>query len=145
MAIGIHQFVQKFGRCGACMRTAAVAALAATGLAALAPAAGLPAPVPQLLALSAALLACNWLAQVAVFALRPVADAPDPGRRATLAGVLRLAAVTLAASLPLAAWSTRALAFCGQCEKDDDCGSGHVCKNTAAVGSGEVCNECVEA
>lgn len=136
---------RNYGRCGACMRAACAAALAAITVAAGFAALGLPTPVQAVAAGLAVLLAGNWLAHVAAFTARTAPVAHDAGRRRVLASGMRLALIGLVISVPVAAWSSKALAFCGQCTKNEDCGDGFVCRNTAAVNSGEVCNECTRA
>jgi hypothetical protein len=139
------QIFGRFGRCGACMRVAFAAALSASGAAALAAALAVtPAAVYPILAL-AILLTGNWLAHLAAFAASGAPADADPGRRGALAAAAKLIVIGVAVSIPVATWSTTALAFCGKCTKNEDCGDGFVCRNTAAVNSGEVCNECVQA
>lgn len=145
-------FDTRIGRCTRCMRQALAAALAAWVLAgaavltlpgsALAPAA----------AVAAAALTALWLLHVTAHAGRVMARAataePAPAlqsaaRRRALGSFARAAGIGLLASIPVVSWSSAALAFCGQCTKNDDCGVGWSCKNTAAYNE-DVCNECVE-
>ena len=142
--ISLSEF-RNYGRCSACMRAACAAALAAIIIAAGFAAIGLPTPLQAVAAGLAVLFAGNWLAHLAAFAARPAPVAHDAARRRALASGVRLVLIGLVVSVPIATWSTKALAFCGQCSKNEDCGDGFVCKNTAAVNSGEVCNECVQA
>jgi hypothetical protein len=64
-------------------------------------------------------------------------------RRQVLGTFVRAAGIGLLASIPVVSWSSAALAYCGQCTKNEDCGVGWSCKNTAAVNE-DVCNECVQ-
>lgn len=95
-----------------------------------------------------------WMLHVIVRAARVTARTSGeravvgvkPGRRRAIGAVLRAASIGVVASLPSLAWPSVALAFCGQCTRDADCGgrsNGWCCKNTAPVNSGRVCNECV--
>lgn len=160
------------GRCTTCMRQSmAVAVVASASFAVVAVAwpDGWLSSLVGLLAIGSTAL---WVLHVAVFAARAAKrpaqeggqtasdgvgrqsvrtsgwNGPGPGmdRRNAVGVLLRAAGVGAIASLPLA-WSSRALAFCGQCTKDDDCGGsqyGWCCKNTAPVNAGYVCNECVK-
>ena len=157
-------FSDKFGHCVTCMRQsfgAAVAALVLYGI-------GLEmwpgAAVQSIVVLLALGLSALWGLHVVVYVGRTVANAhrenarllghgnprstltPDEiGRRRTLGVLLRAAGVGVVASVPAVLLPSQALAFCGQCTKDDDCGgraNGWCCKNTAPVNSGTVCNEC---
>lgn len=155
MLQSIAQFIDhlqsKLGRCSTCMRLSLMTALAAwtaTGLASHA----LGTPAAGLAAVAAIGLTALWLAHVTAFAGRALARARQraarPGtaegvsRRGTLAIIARAAGIGALASMPVFL-AAPALAFCGQCSKDEDCGVGFVCRNTAAVNSGTVCNECV--
>ena len=135
----------KIGKCADCMRTAAGITLAATALTVTATITHAPQFVTMVLAMLAVILAVNWLSHIAAFTYRnrQVPGDIEPSRRMALAWAVKAAAIGIAASIPVATLSTKALAFCGQCTKNDDCGTGWVCKNTAAVNEGKVCNECV--
>lgn len=134
------------GRCATCMRQSLTAALAAWALFGVCLAIW---PEAQTLTGLAALgLSALWLAHIAVYAARarkrPVELA---GRRHALGFLARAAGAGVAASVPVLLWPSQGFAFCGQCTKNSDCGSansGWVCRNTAAVNSGKVCNECVK-
>ncbi|HOV04285.1 MAG TPA: DUF3624 family protein [Kaistiaceae bacterium] len=156
MLQSIAQFIDhlqsKLGRCSTCMRLSLLTALAAGAASGLAGRV-LPGTLAASLAGVAAIgLTALWLAHVAAFAGRALRRARQravrPGttagisRRGTLAIIARAAGIGAIASMPVFL-AAPALAFCGQCSKDDDCGVGYVCRNTAAVNSGKVCNECV--
>ena len=160
-------FTAKVGRCGACMRQSLAGALAmwaAFGIGML----GWPqGQVQNLVCLAAFGMTALWILHVSAYAARAVADArardarlpasggtssafawmrpgvDHAGRRRALGILLRAAGVGVAASVPVLLWPSDGLAFCGQCTKNADCGVGYVCRNTAAVNSGTVCNECV--
>lgn len=139
----------KVGRCSTCMRqslAAALAAWAAFGACALVWPFGL---APGLVGLLALALSALWALHVAAFASRTRngADIAFAGRRRALAFMARAAAAGVAASVPLLLSSSEGYAFCGQCTKHQDCGSkdsGWKCKDTAPVGSGKTCYECVK-
>lgn len=145
-------FEKRIGRCARCMRQALTVSLAAWALFG---AAVLTWPGSQLAGLTgiaALALTALWLAHVAAHAGRAAVNAgPKPSlrtvdpaaRRQALGIFVRAAGIGLLASIPVVSWSSAALAFCGQCTKNDDCGVGWSCKNTAAVNE-TVCNECVE-
>jgi hypothetical protein len=111
---------------------------------------------PALAGLAALALSALWLTHVGAFAAREVSaarqdDAAVPaergeavGRRRALGLMLRAAGAGAVASIPVVLWSSESHAFCGQCTKNADCGVGYVCRNTAPVNSGKVCNECVK-
>ena len=145
-------FTAKAGRCGTCMRQSLAASLAVWGVFA----AGLlmwPGGLVQdLIGLSALGLTALWILHVAAYAARAVAEARSGkrtelgvdhvGRRRAFGVLLQAAGVAVVASVPVLLWPSDGFAFCGQCTKPADCGVGFTCKNTAPVGSGEVCNEC---
>jgi len=120
----------------------------------------------NLIGFSASALTTLWLLHLAAFAARSVdkarrEDAQPPltsrafapadlsverfGRRYALGVVLRAAGIGVIASVPALLWPTESFAFCGQCTKNADCGVGFVCRNTAPVNSGKICNECKRA
>lgn len=161
-------FTAGLGRCGTCMRQSLAAALAMWGLFGI----GLlvlPASLARdLVGLLALALTALWMLHVVAYAVRTTAQwrsggerRPSPGisktapartqrsvdpidRRDALGVLLRAAGVGAVASVPVFLWPSDALAFCGQCTKDEDCGVGFVCKNTAPVNA-DVCNECVKS
>lgn len=135
------------GRCSTCMRlslSTALAAWAVFGACALVWPFG---PALGFIGLAALALSALWALHVAVYASRTrnEADIEFAGRRRALAFMARAAAAGVAASVPLLLSSTESHAFCGQCTKNAHCGVGYVCRNTAPVNSGKVCNECVKA
>jgi len=135
----------RIGKCAHCMRAAAGIALAASALAATAALINAPQYATVILMLVAVTLTLNWLTNIVAFTYRN-RQKPDPiviSRRAALAWTVKAAMIGFAASIPVATLSTKALAFCGQCTQNADCGVGFSCKNTAAVNEGKVCNECV--
>lgn len=147
-------FAAKIGRCAFCMRQSLAAALAAWGIFALAwlSADGL---APALAGMAALALSALWLTHVGAFAAREVRTAQQGsaampanrgeavGRRRAIGLMLRAAGAGAVASIPVVLWPSESHAFCGQCTKNADCGVGFVCRNTAPVNSGKVCNECV--
>jgi len=161
-------FTAKVGRCGTCMRQSLAAALAvwgSLGIGLLMWPAGL---VQDLIGLSAFGLTALWVLHVAVYAVRAGAEARGDdeqrsgpsmtstalaqaevgvdhvGRRRVFGVLLRAAGVGVVVSVPVLIWPSASFAFCGQCTKDENCGVGFVCRNTAPVNSGKVCNECVQ-
>lgn len=132
------------GRCTRCMRLALAAALGAALVLALARSVAPGSLAAGIAALATAALFAVWLAHLTAYALRSERGArpASAGRRQALAVVLRAAAIGALASIPLSLLSDKALAFCGQCAKDEDCGTWK-CKDTAPVGSGTTCWECV--
>lgn len=143
-------FDARIGRCTRCMRQALAAAIAGwliAGATVLALPGSVLAPAA---AVAAAALTALWLLHVIAHAGRAMARAAtaDPvlqsaARRRALGSFARAAGIGLLASIPVVSWSSKALAFCGQCTKNDDCGVGWSCKNTAAYNE-DVCNECVQ-
>ncbi len=153
----LSMIVIRIGRCGTCMRQSLAVATTAwfvfgAGLALW------PDSQVQILAGAAVLISTAiWLMHIAAYSGRNAAKAPDQpmrslpanptdspnARRHALGILLRAAGTGVALSLPLIIWPSRSYAFCGQCTKNADCGEGHICKNTAAVNSGKICNECV--
>lgn len=138
-------FTTRFGHCQACLRqsfAATIAAWIAFGAVLL--------WMPNKLALSllgamAFGLVAIWLLHAVAFAAKVAVTAVDrQGRRRALKLVTHAAGAGALASVPLLLWPSKSRAFCGQCTKNEDCGVGYVCKNTAPVNS-DVCNECVKA
>ena len=163
-------FTAKVGRCATCMRQSLTAALAAWGIFGIGLLMWPDGLVQTLTGLSAIGLTALWILHVATYAARAVAETPNRnelpagrgttstalvppklsvdnvGRRQALGSLLRAAGVGVAVSVPAVMWPSASFAFCGQCTKNSDCGSsgsGWVCRNTAPVNSGKVCNECV--
>lgn len=145
-------FDQKIGRCAYCMRQAFIASLAGWALFGAAVLLLPGSPLVVFAGIAALAVSVLWLLHVAAHAGRATAkagrmqkaNAVDPaGRRQVLGTFLRAAGIGLLASVPVVSWSSAALAFCGQCTKNDDCGVGWSCKNTAAYNE-DVCNECVQ-
>jgi len=133
---------QKLGRCATCMRQALASTLIVGALFVAAALIGLPPFATALIGLAALGLGALWLTHVMAFTMR-AKDQPDiAGRRAALGTMLRVASIGVAFSIPVATWSTKAMAFCGQCTNDEGCGPCCKCVNTAPVNSGKVCNEC---
>ena len=161
-------FVAKVGRCATCMRQSLAAALAMWGIFGIGLLMWPDALVQDLIGLSAIGLTALWILHVATYAVRAVVEARNrhmlPPRRDISSNVLlrtklsvdrvdrrrafgvllRAAGAGVVASVPLL-WPSVALAFCGQCTRNADCGVGWVCRNTAPVNSGKVCNECVKS
>lgn len=157
-------FDSKIGRCATCMRQSLVAALAAWGIFALGLLMWWDHLVQDLIGLSALGLTALWLLHVATYALRATALSTDEGasnigavstqtkpgtdhisRRRAFGVLLRAARVGAAVSVPAVLWPSTSFAFCGQCTRNEQCGVGWVCRNTAPVNSGTVCNECVKS
>lgn len=145
-------FDRKIGRCAHCMRQASAATLSAWTLFGAAVLAWPGSTLAGLAAIAALALTALWLTHVAAHAGRatvkadrrlPAKTVNPAARRQALATFLHAAGLGLLASIPVVSWSTAALAFCGQCTVNDDCGTGWSCKNTAAVNE-TVCNECVQ-
>jgi hypothetical protein len=157
-------FTAKVGRCGTCMRQALAVALALWAVFGAGMVMWPDGRVQTLIGLVAFAFTALWLLHVAAYAARAVAETlsrdgqlPGPGmtgaapartelrvgRRHALGVLLRAAGVGVAVSVPVLLWPSDGFAFCGQCTQDADCGVGFVCRNTAAVNSGKVCNECV--
>lgn len=157
-------FSDKFGRCVSCMRQSFGAALAALAVYGIGFLISPEAAAQSFIGLVALGLTALWMLHVVVYAGRALTTARSEGaqslrldnprstlahdkigRRRTLGVLLRAASVGVVASVPALLLPSQALAFCGQCTKDDDCGgraNGWCCKNTAPVNSGTVCNEC---
>ena len=165
-------FTVEVGRCATCMRRSLAAALAVWGVFGIGLLMWPDGLVQDLIGLSAFGLTALWILHVATYAARAVAevrsrDEPPPGRgmtstallrtklsldhvgrRHALGVLLRAAGVGAVVSVPVLLWPSVGFAFCGQCTKNSDCGSsgsGWVCRNTAPVNSGKVCNECVQS
>ncbi|WP_417668942.1 hypothetical protein [Roseibium sp.] len=138
-------YVRNLGACSRCMKLTLAVAMVCWGVTVSLKAM----PVLSTLALLGAIAATGlWIAHVTAFASRMMTvdeGLGDEGRRSMLRLSGAAVAVGVAASIPVVAWSNKALAFCGQCTKNADCGHGFVCRNTEAVNSGKVCNECVSA
>ena len=165
-------FAAKIGRCAMCMRRSLAAALAMWGLFGIGLLMWPDTFVQDLIGVLSIGLSALWLLHVGTYTARGVMTAgsrnapqqvretssngslpAEPGvghvdghvdRRHTFQVLLRAAGVGVVASIPLL-WPSIALAFCGQCTRNDQCGVGWVCKNTAPVNSGKVCNECVKS
>lgn len=140
---------KQLGRCNRCIRKAFLTSLGAWAAYALGLSAGLPDSLQAVTGIAAIGLSALWLAHLTAHTLRtglrPSQGSSDfTGRRETLGLMARALGIGVLASVPLALLPEKALAFCGQCTKDADCGVGFSCKNTAPVNSGTVCNECVK-
>ena len=161
-------FISKIGRCERCMRQSLAAALLAWGLFGIGQLVWPASFIEDLISIAAACLTSLWLLHVATYAARAVKRLRPEGtkrpnhsdlgavsasaaldeaidRRTAFATVARTAGFGVLASIPIALWPTASFAFCGQCTKNADCGVGWVCRNTAPVNSGKVCNECMRA
>ncbi len=145
-------FTTKLGHCTTCMRhslAAGMGAWAVYGIGLVIWPGSLAHSLSGILAIA---LTCLWMAHIAAYAAKPTAKGSDQGnmpienidRRGTLGLMLRAVGIGVVASVPALLWPSAALAFCGQCTRSIDCGSGWSCKNTAAVNSGKVCNECIK-
>lgn len=154
----------KIGRCTTCMRRSLVASLAAWGIfgsGLLMWRGDLAQNLTGLLALG---LTTLWLAHVVAYAIRTTyrsagEQASNTGtalaqtklgidhinRRRAFGIMLRAAGIGAAVSIPTVLWPSTSFAFCGQCTRNEQCGVGWVCRNTAPVNSGKVCNECVKS
>lgn len=142
---------KKIGRCAHCMRQAFTFSLATWALFG----AGillLPgSPLITLVGIAALALSMLWLLHVGSHARRattnvdmqPANSGEVADRRQVLGTFLRAAGIGFLVSVPVVSWSSAALAFCGQCTINKDCGVGWSCKNTAAYNE-DVCNECVQ-
>jgi hypothetical protein len=158
----IHAFLGKLGRCTKCMRQSLVATLTMWAVFAVAMMAWRGVLVGYVIGAIAVGLTGLWALHIAVYAARAVAAARIGGRifnspariansvdgaarRQALQTLFRAAGAGVAASVPVLFSPSVAFAFCGQCTTDAHCGVGWVCRNTAPVNSGRVCNECVRA
>lgn len=146
-------FATKVGRCATCMRQSLIAALAAWALFGVGLLMGPDALVQGLTGLAAFGLTALWLSHVAAYAARAVAETrrgsgkeltlDNISRRRAFGLIMRAAGAGVVVSAPVLLWPSDSFAFCGQCTQNRDCGTGFVCRNTAPVNSGKVCNECV--
>jgi hypothetical protein len=164
-------FISKVGRCATCMRQSLAAALAIWAVYGFGLLVWPEWPAQGLFGLLALGLTALWSLHVAVYAVRAVVKARSEDtqmlhprraqttltraglgqiqieRRRALGVLLKAVVVGVVASAPVMLLPSRALAFCGQCTVDNDCGgsvNGWCCKNTAPVNAGYVCNECKE-
>lgn len=160
MQTPLVQFVSRIGSCATCMRQSLEAAAIAWIVFALTATYSANVTLVTAAQALAAALTVLWLIHIATYALRALnkshragsandatVDADDGstplGRRTAIGVVLRAAAVGAVVSLPAILRPDAALAFCGQCTRNSDCGvSPCRCVNTAPVNSGTVCNEC---
>lgn len=155
-------FAARLGHCTKCMRQSLAAALAMWGGFVIVLTVWPGSSVQHFIGLTASALTALWLLHIAVYAFRALVDGhgggrtsgtstqiergfDDVGRRQAIGTLMRAAGVGLVASVPALLLPSAAFAFCGQCTKNSDCGVGWVCRNTAPVNSGKVCNECVKA
>lgn len=152
-------FIARIGSCATCMRQSLQTAIVAWFLFALAAFYYPGTPFQSAMQVTASALSLLWLLHLAAYAARALnrsrtgdkqvtitigskALQNELGRRRALAILLRAAAIGAVVSLPLVLRPTAALAFCGQCSKNSDCGvSPCRCVNTAGPGL-PVCNEC---
>lgn len=158
----IDAVASKLGRCTKCMRQSLVVALTVWAFFAVAMMAWPGGLVGDAIGGAAVALTGLWALHIAAYAARAVAAARIGGRnfgaspriadsvdgaarRQALQTLFRAAGAGVAASVPVLLSPSVAFAFCGQCTKNADCGVGWVCRNTAPVNSGRVCNECVRA
>ena len=152
------------GHCATCMRISLVSAVCGWGLYGAGFLIWSGSVTHILTGLAAIALTGLWLAHIGAYTAKALNKAGNSrstaakisqtelaidniGRRNALGLMLQTAGIGMVASVPALLWPSNALAFCGQCTKDRDCGSensGWSCKNTEAVNSGKVCNECVE-
>jgi hypothetical protein len=156
----IHAFLAKIGRCTRCMRQSLAAALTMWAIYAIGMMAWPGVSVGYVIGPTAVALTGLWVLHIAVYAVRVAVEARGggrifsaspgiahsvngAGRRQALQTLFRAAGAGVAASVPVLFLPSAAFAFCGQCTKNADCGVGWVCRNTAPVNSGRVCNECV--
>jgi len=157
--MSIARLLAKTGSCATCMRQSLEAAICAWILLAVVvfyyPGGALQFGIETL----ASALSLLWLTHVATYAARSLkksrVSGDRPGaklsantysaslpRRNAVRLLLRAAAVGAAVSLPLILRPSAALAFCGQCSSNSECGvSPCHCTNTAGPGQ-PACNEC---
>jgi len=155
----LNYLSSNLGHCTTCMRQSLGSAIIAAGIYGAGFLIWPNSMVHTLTGLMAVALTFLWLAHIGAYAIRAQTrkgrskativklDNSPVDRRGALGLMLRAASVGVAVSVPTLLWPSNALAFCGQCTVNRDCGSensGWECKNTAAVNSGKVCNECVE-
>lgn len=150
---------QKIGSCSICMRSALLYAVSVWLLWMAMVLVSAPSVVLSATLVAASTLSAIWVMHVVVYVMKSikfmahrseraeqnVTHIRDFGRRNVLKTIARASAVASLASLPTVLLSKQALAFCGQCTVDADCGSSDsnwCCKNTAPVNAGYVCNEC---
>lgn len=158
----LRDFLGKFGHCTTCMRQSLAATLMIWAVFSIGTMVWPGTVVDYVVGSAAVALTAWWLMHIAVYAARAVIQArtgnrivdssartphsvDDTGRRQALRTLLQAAGAGVAASIPILLLPSVAFAFCGQCTKNADCGVGWVCRNTAPVNSGKVCNECVKA
>ena len=147
LPIRANRLASNFGRCPNCMKqsffTAAICCSAALVCWTMIPGNH----VAYLLAIPALVATLLWLSHIVAHSIQNRKNPSNKGsqqdRRDALAAMARAVGIGIVVSTPALIWPTKVLAFCGQCTKDDDCGVGWSCKNTAAVNE-PVCNECVE-
>ncbi len=155
----LARFVSKIGSCANCMRQSLEATIVAWILFAFTVIYYPGTSLQLVIEMMAAALSLLWLLHLATYAGRAlnkshVMDAQAAGpvdanalpseldRRSAIGILLRAAAIGAAVSLPMILRPTAALAFCGQCSQNSDCGvSPCRCVNTAGPGL-PVCNEC---
>ena len=148
-------FVSKVGQCSICMRQSFLAGLIAWGF--WGAAASVQTRFDLAFLILAIALSALWGLHIVVYIMRSLRKEREEvrggsglaphllSRRRALKTGLQATAVAVAVSMPAMLVPTKVMAFCGQCNVDRDCGSedsNWCCKNTAAVNSGTVCNEC---
>ncbi len=155
----LARFVSKIGSCAKCMRQSLEAAIVAWILFAFTVIYYPGTSLQFVIEMMAAAVSLLWLLHLATYAGRALNKSHVMGeqavgtvdanalpneleRRRVIGVLLRAAAIGAAISLPMILRPTAALAFCGQCSKNSDCGvSPCRCVNTAGPGL-PVCNEC---
>jgi len=154
----LWHWIGRIGSCSTCMRQSLEGAIASWTAFALAVICDPGAPLHSAILMVASALSALWLVHVATYAARSlnksrvtakaagrVAANAQPAafeRRRAIGLLLRAAAVGAVSSLPVILRPGAAVAFCGQCSKNSDCGvSPCYCTNTAGPGL-PVCNEC---
>ena len=148
--IRIREYLKhNLGHCPACMRQALMMAVMAWVMLAFASYWGLEGFPLGLIGFASVALTALWLLHVVAFAAREIAPVDSEagidliGRRSFLGFMLKAGGAGVMASVPVVLWPSAALAFCGQCSKNSDCGVGWKCSNTAGPNQ-PICMECVQ-
>ncbi|MEM7067716.1 MAG: hypothetical protein AAF478_02435 [Pseudomonadota bacterium] len=147
---------EMMGSCSHCMRQALYGAVATWVLYASLSSSTAPETLLAVVVLAVIATSVLWITHVIVYIGRSIIwenrkqsserhGNVSAARRNTLKTIARSGGIAMLASMPSFLLSTKAMAYCGQCTIDDDCGGTEYnwcCKNTAPVNAGYVCNEC---
>lgn len=148
--IRIREYLKhNLGYCPTCMRQALMMAIMAWVMLVFASYWGLEGFSLGLIGFASVALTVLWLLHVGALAAREMAPVASEagnefvGRRRFLGTMLKAAGAGVVASVPVVLWPSEAHAFCGQCSKKADCGTGWKCANTAGPNQ-PICMECVQ-